>query len=88
MIYSDFNRMPPSFNDKDFEYGYSFLPPKDWYPLPVYPPVCVSDKTCLVQPSYTDTVTMDLKEWYQAQKFTPPDSFNTAFLTNEMNSKN
>ncbi|VBB18326.1 hypothetical protein YASMINEVIRUS_789 [Yasminevirus sp. GU-2018] len=87
MIYSDFNRLPPSFNDKDFEYGYSFLPPKDWYPLPPYPPVCVSSSNHPVQPVYLDTMTMDLKEWHETQKITPPESINTAFITNEMNSK-
>ena len=87
MIYSDFNRLPPSFNDEDFEYGYSFLPPKDWYPLPPYPPVCVSNKNSPVQPVYLDTMTMDLKEWHETQKITPPDSINTAFVTNELNSK-
>jgi hypothetical protein len=87
MIYSDFNRLPPSFNDKDFEYGYSFLPPKDWYPVPTYPPVCVSSKTCDVKPVYLDSTTMDLKEWHETQKITPPDSINTTFITNELNSK-
>ncbi len=87
MIYSDFNRMPPSFVEKDFEYGYSFLPPKDWYPLPPYPPVCSSNRTCLVQPIYTDSTTMDLKDWHETQKIGPPDSLNTSFITNELNSK-
>lgn len=87
MIYSDFNRLPPSFNDNDFEYGYSFLPPKDWYPLPPYPPVCVSNANTPVQPVYTDNTTMDLKDWHETQKITPPDSMNTAYITNEMNSK-
>lgn len=86
MIYSDFNRMPPSFNDKDFEYGYSYLPPKDWYPLPPYPPVCSSNSTCLVQPTYVDNITMNLKEWHETQRFTPPDSINTTFIANELNS--
>lgn len=87
MIYSDFNRMPPSFIEKDFEYGYSFLPPKDWYPLPPYPPVCASNRTCLVQPIYTDSTTMDLKDWHETQKIGPPDSLNTSFIINELNSK-
>lgn len=87
MIYSDFNRLPPSFNDRDFEYGYSFIPPRDWYPLPVYPPVCVSHNERPISPVYLDTMTMDLKEWHETQKITPPDSINTAFVTNELNSK-
>jgi len=87
MIYSDFNRLPPSFNDRDFEYGYSFLPPKDWYPLPPYPPVCVSNQNTPVQPVYLDSTTMDLKEWHETSKITPPDSINTSYVTNELNSK-
>jgi hypothetical protein len=87
MIYSDFNRLPPSFYDKDFEYGYSFIPPRDWYPIPPYPPVCVSNSTTPVQPVYLDTMTMDLKEWHETQKITPPDQINTAFITKEINSK-
>lgn len=87
MVYSDFNRLPPSFVDKDFEYGYSFLPPKDWYPVPPYPPVCVSNTTCSPKPVYLDSTTMDLKEWHETQKITPPDSINTKFITDELNSK-
>ena len=87
MIYSDFNRLPPSLGKKDFEYGYSFLPPKDWYPIPVYPPVCVSNSTCQVQPVYTDTMTMDLKEWNYSQKISGYDTINTEYIINELNSK-
>lgn len=87
MIYSDFNRLPPSFVENDFEYGYSFIPPKDWYPVPPYPPVCVSNKTIPTQPIYIDNTTMDLKDWHETQKITPPDSINTAFIVNELNSK-
>lgn len=85
--YSDFNRMPPSFNQNDFEYGYSFLPPKDWYPLPPYPPVCVAATRCPVQGVYTDSTTMDLKDWRSTQKITHPDSINTEYIANELNSK-
>lgn len=88
MVYSDFNRMPPSFNKNDFEYGYSYLPPSDWFPLPAYPPVCVSNcNTNAPQPVYLDSTTMDLKDWHETQKITPPDSINTSFITNELNSK-
>jgi hypothetical protein len=86
--YSDFNRMPPSFNKgQDFEYGYSYLPPSNWYPLPPYPPVCVTSTSCPVQPVFTDRTTMDLKEWRDTQKITPPDAINTEYIKNEMNSK-
>lgn len=87
MVYSDFNRMPPSFNKNDFEYGYSYLPPADWFPIPAYPPVCVSNQVSNPQPVYLDSTTMDLKDWHETQKITPPDTINTAFITNELNSK-
>jgi hypothetical protein len=88
MQYSDFNRMPPSFYQNDFEYGYSFMPPKDWYPVPPYPPVCSSNATCITQPVYTDNSTMNLKEWHQTQKITPADSINTRYLAEVVNSNN
>lgn len=88
MQYSDFNRMPPSFYKNDFEYGYSFMPPKDWYPVPPYPPVCSSNATCITQPVYVDNSTMNLKEWHQTQKFTPPDTINTRYLAEVTNSNN
>ena len=30
---------------------------------------------------------MDLKEWRDTQKITPPDAINTEYIKNEMNSK-
>jgi hypothetical protein len=88
MQYSDFNRMPPSFYKNDFEYGYSFMPPRDWYPVPPYPPVCSSNETCITQPVYIDNSTMNLKEWNQTQKITPPDSINTKYIAEITNSNN
>ena len=74
IIYSDFNRLPPSFNKFDFEPGYSYLPPKDWYPIPPYPPVCAATTMNVVSPIYVDMTTMDLKDWYQTVKFTASES--------------
>ena len=85
--YSDFNRMPPSFNKDDFEYGYSMLPPKDWYPLPPYPPICSMAKSCPVYSTYSDDGVANLKEWHETQKITPPDAFNTDFIRDQLNSK-
>lgn len=86
MRYSDFNRLPPSFNKDDFEYGYSMLPPKDWYPLPPYPPVCSSAKTCPVCPVNSDPTTLNLKEWHTTQRLGPPESMNTDYIIERMNS--
>jgi competence protein ComGC len=87
MIYSDFNRLPPSLVKDDYEYGYSFMPPKDWYPTPLYPPVCVTNNPRTTMPVYLDTTTMDLKDWHETTKITPPDKINTSFITAELNSK-
>lgn len=87
MIYSDFNRLPPSLVKNDYEYGYSFMPPKDWYPTPLYPPVCVTNNPRTTMPVYLDTTTMDLKDWHETTKITPPDSINTRFIIDELNSQ-
>ncbi len=76
-VYEDFNRLPPSFVKNDYEPGYSFMPPKDWYPLPPYPPVCVSSCKVDAKPYYMDTLTMDLKEWEENPRIMPPDAINT-----------
>ena len=86
MVYSDFNRLPPSFAKNNFEFGYSYLPPRDWYPVPPYPPVCVTSHPNQVQPVYVDRDTMDLKDWWETKKVMPPDSINTTYITNELNS--
>jgi hypothetical protein len=86
MIYSDYNRFPPNKYENDYEYGYSYVPPKDWYPIPVHPPRCFGNEFCEVQGVYENT-TLDLKEWAQTQKILPPDNINTAFIINELNSK-
>lgn len=86
MQYSDFNRMPPSFNAYDFEYGYSFIPPKDWYPVPPYPPACVSEKTCPVCPVASDSSTMDYKDWNESRRVMPPDVISTAYIKDKLNS--
>ncbi len=87
LVYSDFNRLPPNSTQNNFEFGYSFLPPKDWFPLPLYPPVCVASNPNPVVPFYADRDTMDLKDWWETSKITPPDSINTTFIANELNSK-
>jgi len=85
--YSDFNRLPPSFEKDDYEEGYSFMPPKDWYPVPYYPPIGYNNSSCLVQPVYTDDTTLNLKEWKQNQKIIS-DNINTKFIEEQLNGIN
>jgi len=75
--YTDYNTFPPSEGKTMFEYGYSFLPPANWYPTPVVPPVCVpSGPTCPVCPIYTGGTNLDLKEWNSSLSVTPPEQIN------------
>lgn len=63
---ADFNRLPVS--TMEYEYGYSFMPPKDWYPVPPHPPVCVAEKKCPVCPVLTQGTVTGLKEWNSSSK--------------------
>jgi len=63
---NDLNRLPVS--TLEYDYGYSFLPPKNWYPTPPNPPVCVSEKKCPVCPVCTNGTITDLKEWNESSK--------------------
>jgi hypothetical protein len=60
--YTDYNTLPNT-NQGIFEYGYSFLPPANWYSVPPHPPICITEKQCPVCPIYIDNSTADLKEW-------------------------
>ncbi len=61
----DYNNLPTFDMTKDkYEYGYSFLPPSNWYPVPPHPPVCVAETRCPVCPVSASGLPADLKEWY------------------------
>lgn len=82
MPYNDYNHIPVpntmavGYDSRDYEYGYSFLPPSQWYPQPPFPPVCVSEKQCPVCPVFTTGTPVDVKEWDDSRKIMPPDRFN------------
>ncbi len=84
MQYSDYNHLPlaDGYKSRDFEFGYSFLPPEKWYPQQPFPPACVSDRKCPVCPIYTSGSSIDLKEWNDSRKVTPPVKINTKFVQN------
>jgi hypothetical protein len=81
-----YHTVPPNLNTGSFEYGYSFLPPKDWYPTPPFPPVCVTEKQCPVCPVYTSGTNVDLKEWDSARRVTAPDEINVRYVEEKLNS--
>ena len=72
--------------DKLYEPGYSYIPPKDWYPTPPRPPICVTNKRSTVCPSYTTGLGSDLKEWNESRRVTGPDSINTSYVKDKLNS--
>lgn len=86
--YSDFNHLPmaENYNKGDFEFGYSFLPPEQWYPQPPFPPVCVTDKKCPVCPVFTNGTPIDVKEWNESRRITQPDEIKTDYIRDVLNS--
>jgi hypothetical protein len=82
----DYNSMPVNYNTGSFEYGYSFLPPAQWYPVPPHPPVCVAEKQCPVCPVFTQGTNLELKEWDDSRRITPADEINVAAIEKKLNS--
>lgn len=52
------------------EYGDWYIPPEEWYPPCVKPPVCVTNNGCPVQPVYTSGNYADLREFDNTRKVT------------------
>ena len=79
--------LPEGVNPDDlYEQGYSYIPPKDWYPVPPHPPICVTNKRSTVCPNLTTGLGLDLKEWNDSRRVTGPDSINTQYVTDKLNS--
>ena len=81
-----YNTVPQIINEGSFESGYSYLPPKDWFPIPPFPPVCVTDQKCSACPVYTDGTNIDLKEWDSSRRIMPPDEINVDYIKDKLNS--
>jgi hypothetical protein len=81
-----YHTVPPNLNKGSFEYGYSFLPPANWYPTPPFPPVCVAEKQCPVCPVYTTGTNVELKEWDSSRRITAPDEINVRYVEEKLNS--
>lgn len=71
---------------KDYEYGYSFMPPSNWYPPPERPPVCVTENRCPVCPSLTTGSPVNMKEFDASRRITPPDTISDAYREEKLNS--
>lgn len=85
--YVDYNNFPQyDLASAEFEPGFSYLPPSQWYPVPPHPPVCVSEKRCPVCPVFTTGLPADLKEWNSSRRVMPPDQINTKYIEEKLNS--
>ncbi|MBA42952.1 MAG: hypothetical protein CMF62_02945 [Magnetococcales bacterium] len=85
--FTDFNHLPlaSGYKSKNYEYGYSFLPPEKWYPEPPRPPVCVTEKRCPVCPSLSTNGVADMKEWDSSRRITGPDLIDTEYVSQKLN---
>lgn len=88
MPYSDYNHLPVAagYKSKDYEYGYSFIPPEKWYPQPVRPPICVTDNRAPVCPSLASGTPIDVKDFNYANRVTGPYKMNTEYIKDKLNS--
>lgn len=87
MKYTDYNNLPMvGLNTGSFEEGYSMLPPSQWYPQPPHPPVCVAQQSCPVCPVTTTGLGTDLLEWHSSRRVTQPDTINTTYIEEKLNS--
>ncbi len=85
--YTDYNILPVTPEDSRlYEYGYSFLPPEKWYPIPPHPPVCVTEKRSVVCPVTTTGTPVDMKEWDSSRRITPGDVINIDYARDKLNS--
>jgi len=82
----DYNHLPMASgsDSTNYETGYSYMPPKEWYPPAARPPVCITDKQCPVCPVYTSGTPLDMKEWNESIKISPPDNINQG-VVNKLN---
>ena len=88
MKYTDYNHLPMAdgYASKDYEYGYSYLPPEKWYPQPPFPPICLTPKQSVVCPLYTTGTPLDVKEWNSSIRITSPDNINVKYIKEKLNS--
>jgi hypothetical protein len=65
-------------------YGYTYLPPENWFRAYERPPVCVSDKRSAVNPMVGDSV-CGLMQFDTSRNVTGPDGINIQYVKNKLN---
>ena len=86
--YTDYNHLPMAAGYKShaYEFGYSYIPPEKWFPMPVRSPICISEKRAPIMPSWTSGAPLDVKEWNSSRRITPPDLINIQYTKDKLNS--
>jgi hypothetical protein len=65
-------------------YGYTYLPPENWFRAYERPPVCVTDKRCPVCP-IADSGTADLLEFDTSNNAVAPEGINLRYIKRVLN---
>jgi hypothetical protein len=84
MIYTDthpFNTVPLGTQ----LYGYTYLPPENWFRAYEKPPVCVTDQRCPVVPVYSGNGTSELMEFDSVNNVTQPEGINLRYVKKILN---
>lgn len=66
-------------------YGYTYLPPENWFRAYERPPVCVTDNRCPVVPVYTSKGTSELMEFDTTNNVMGPEGINLRFIRKILN---
>ena len=86
--YGNYNYLPVAegYKSHDYEYGYSFIPPEKWYPMPPIAPICVTSKRENVCPMFTQGAPADVKEFFSSSRITGPDQISIDYVKDKLNS--
>lgn len=86
--YSDYNHLPVAagYKSNEYEYGYSFIPPEKWYPHPLRPPICLTEKRSNLLPVLAHGTPADAKEWHDANRITGSYRMNVDYVKDKLNS--
>jgi hypothetical protein len=87
----DYNSLPVAagYKSSPFDYGYSFIPPEFWTGKnQPFPPICVPTVKGRepVLPALADGTGTNYKDFYYASRFTGPQSINTEYIDDVLNS--
>jgi hypothetical protein len=85
--FTDYNHLPVAvgYDSRDYEYGYSYIPPEKWHPTPPRPPICVTDRRTPICPVMAGGDHINLKEFDSSRRITQPLQLNTNFVEKRLN---